>query len=274
MQNESEPVLSHAEPILAVQNVSETVSYWHDVLGFIEKWTWGEPPNYGGVSWQGAFIQFSQNRELASVSKGNAIFIKVKNLQTLYDFHQGKNVEIVEPLENKPWDMAGYTVKEINGYYIVFAGAALSESRKRTATSPQNVTIIRRSPTPDEYFNLIAAVGWGKYSNHEMADKILTAPVFAVVAENNANHEVIGCALLLSDQASFYYVKDVMVHPEWQGNGIGTKLMREIVNWMDMNAPEHAYVGLFTPENLAPFYKQFDFVPVFGMNRRIQSSKR
>lgn len=268
MQDKPEPVLSHAEPILAVQNISETVSYWHDVLGFREKWTWGEPPNYGGVSWHGAFIQFSLNPKLASLSKGNAIFIRVKNLQTIYSFHQNKNAEIVEPLENKPWGMAGYTVKEINGYYIVFAGALITDRQKSTAGLPKTVGIVHRIPTAEEYLNLVAAVGWAKYSNQEMVKRILGAPVFAVVAEDKATGEVIGTALVLSDQASFYYVKDVMVNPVWQGNGVGTMLMREVVTWLDDNAPEHAYVGLFTGEQLAPFYKQFDFVPVFGMNRR------
>jgi len=274
MQDNLEPVLAHAEPILAVQNVEETVTYWHDILGFPQKWTWGEPPNHGGVSWHGAFIQFSLNPKLASVSKGNAIFIRVKNLETIYSFHQNTNAEIVEPLENKPWGMAGYTVKEINGYYIVFAGAMISDRQKSSTTLQKDIRIIQRLPTPDEYLNLVSAVGWEKYSNHEMVDKILNAPVFAVVAEDKTNGDIIGTALVLSDQASFYYVKDLMVTPVWQGKGIGTMLMREVVKWLDDNAPEHAYVGLFTGENLAPFYKQFDFVPVFGMNRRVQSGTK
>jgi hypothetical protein len=39
---------------------------------------------------------------------------------------------------------------------------------------------------------------------------------------------------------------------------------------LDTNSPEKAYVGLSTGENLAPFYKQFDFAPVFGMRRSIR----
>ena len=91
------------------------------MLGFSDKWTWGEPASYGGVSWNGISVQFSQNAELASVSKGNAIFINTRNLEAMYAFHQKQNIEIVEPLENKPWGMAGYTIREINGYYLVFA---------------------------------------------------------------------------------------------------------------------------------------------------------
>src|SRR5436190_4799878 len=265
--------LSHVEPILPVDNIVETVNYWHDVLGFAEKWTWGEPPNHGGVAWQGAFVQFSHNPKLAAASKGNAIFIRVKNLPSLYHFHQKKNAEIVEPLENKPWGMSGYTVREINGYYVVFAGALIS-SREKNANGPlRSAHIVSRIPTPKEYMDLVLAVGWDKYVTHSTVDKVLAAPVHSVVAEE-ASGKVIGCALLLSDQASFYYVKDVMVHPDWQSKGVGSMLMKEITRWLDQNAAENAFIGLFTGESLAPFYKQFDFVPAFGMLKRIHRKEQ
>jgi N-acetylglutamate synthase-like GNAT family acetyltransferase len=118
--------------------------------------------------------------------------------------------------------------------------------------------------------NLVSAVGWGKSYDHSMTEKILAAPVYGAVAEH-AN-EVIGCALVLSDEASFYYVKDVMVHPRWQHKRVGSMLMKKLTLWLDVNAPENAYVGLFTGESLAAFYKQFDFVPVCGMHRSVQKA--
>jgi N-acetylglutamate synthase-like GNAT family acetyltransferase len=121
---------------------------------------------------------------------------------------------------------------------------------------------------------LISAVGWGKYDNQAMVEKILAAPVFAVVAENSGRNEVIGCALLLSDEASFYYVKDVIVQPDWQGKHVGSMLMKELTHWLDAHAPANAYVGLFTGENLADFYKHFDFVPAFGMFRRVRKNEK
>lgn len=45
------PIFSHAEPVLAVRDINETITYWQDVLGFPTKWTWGEPPAHGAVSW-------------------------------------------------------------------------------------------------------------------------------------------------------------------------------------------------------------------------------
>jgi uncharacterized glyoxalase superfamily protein PhnB/GNAT superfamily N-acetyltransferase len=259
--------LSHVEPILAVKSVTDTVQYWHEILGFPNKWTWGEPPNHGGVTWQGVFIQFSQYPELASVSQGNSIFIRVKNLEAFYQFHKNKNAEIVEPLENKPWGMAGYTVRDNNGYYVIFAGSPVS-NKPKTGSTPETVKIIPRIPTAKEYVRLISAVGWDKYYDHSVTEKILAAPVYGVVAEHE--NEIIGCALLLSDEASFYYVKDVMVHPSSQHKHVGSMLMKNLAAWLDANAPQNAYIGLFTGEDLAPFYRQFDFVPVFGMHRRVR----
>jgi catechol 2,3-dioxygenase-like lactoylglutathione lyase family enzyme len=68
-QINANPVLIHVEPILAVRDVEASVIYWHDVLGFTYKWTWGDPPNHGGVSRDGVFIQFSLDPELASSSE-------------------------------------------------------------------------------------------------------------------------------------------------------------------------------------------------------------
>lgn len=273
-ENKMQPTLMHAEPVLAVKDVSETVLYWHDVLGFPGKWTWGEPVNHGGVSWQGVFIQFTLNPELAAASKGNCIWIRVRQLELLYEIHQKKNVEIVEELRNKPWGMADYTVKDINGYYIIFSGAPISDREKSQSVSTETVRIIERTPSAGEYLNLVEAVGWGKYTNHLVVEKILSAPLFAVVAEDETSKNVIGCALLLGDQVSFYYVKDVMVHPDWQHKQVGTSMLKKLTDWLDKNALENAFVVLITPENLAPFYQQFDFIPVFGMHRSIQPGRQ
>ena len=261
---------SHAEPILAVNDILETVNYWHDTLGFPDKWTWGEPPNYGGVAWNGAFIQFNLAPQLATTSKGNAIFIRVRELEALYQFHQKKNAKIVEPLENKLWGMAGYTVEEINGYYIIFAGAPIPDKGKTSTGLPSTVKIIARFPTVKEYQDLTASVGWSAFSSHEVVTKLLESPVFAVVAEDEATKQTIGCGLVLSDLASFYYIKDLVVHPSWQSNHVGTAMMKELTNWIEKNGANSSLVALITGENLSLFYKRFGFTPAFAMIRYIQ----
>jgi GNAT superfamily N-acetyltransferase len=124
-----------------------------------------------------------------------------------------------------------------------------------------------------EYQYLGSAIGWSSVANDAKAEMILRAALFAVVAEDEPSHKVIGSALLLGDNASFYYVKDVMVHPDWQGKRIGTALMQEINHWLDRNGADNALVSLISREGLAPFYRQFGFVQTFGMIKYIQRNK-
>jgi GNAT superfamily N-acetyltransferase len=256
--------LSHVEPILAVSDILETINYWHDVLGFTNKWTWKDPPDYGGVTWQGVAVQFLLNARLAQSAKGNSIFIRVRNISELYRFHLDQKAEIVEPLENKPWGLSGYTVRENNGYYIVFAGEFISEKTEPVISTPA-VKVISRLPTAVEYLDLVEAVGWGKYHDHSLVEKKLAAPIFAVVAEDEETKKAVGCVLLISDGGGFYYVKDLMVHPAWQNKRVGSMLMKALNDWLDQNAPKDSFVCLVTGERLANFYKQFDFRPAFAM---------
>ena len=133
---------------------------------------------------------------------------------------------------------------------------------------PPAVRIIERVPTVNEYQHLVKAVGW-HVKTDALVELALASVVYANVAEDVNTKDVIGCVLLLGDHASFYYVKDMMVLPQWQSKRVGTALMEKLNEWVEKNAPEHALVGLYTGENLAPFYRQFGFSPAFGMCRRM-----
>ncbi|NIJ54761.1 GNAT family N-acetyltransferase [Dyadobacter arcticus] len=263
-----EPIFSHAEPMLQVGNVAETVKYWQETLGFPNQWTWGDPPTHGGVSWHGAFIQFSDNPESNGKSHGESIWMRVSHIQQLYAMHQEKGANVVMPLARQPYGFDEYMIKDLNGYYIAFAAPA-SGKESKSETLPDSVKILGRRPTPVEYRNLFAAVGWANPLSDDILQKQLDLMQYAVVAENAENGEAIGCALLFGDGFSFYYVKDVMVHPDWQGKRVGTAMMQEISRWLNENAPDKAMVGLFTGENLKPFYQQFNFGTAYGMVRTI-----
>ena len=272
-ENTLQPIFSHAEPVLAVRDVSETISYWQEVLGFPVKWTWGEPPSHGAVSWNKAQIQFYQDPELAAASKGNSVWIMLQRVEELYKIHQNRNAEIVAPLQNQPWGMAQYTVREINGYFLDFAGV-INEREKSIAILSRDVNIIERVPSVTEYRNLCSSVGWSPSSNDDMIKAILAAAIFALVAENAVNGETIGCALLLGDHASFYYVKDVIVRPDWQRKRVGAALMQALTDWLEKNAADNALVSLITGEGLEPFYQQFGFGQAFSMLRYIHRDEK
>jgi GNAT superfamily N-acetyltransferase len=265
------PTLMHAEPVLAVHDVIETVKYWHEILGFPEKWTWGDPPDHGGVHWNGAAsVQFSLNPGLAEISAGYSVWIRVKHLESLYALHQ-KNAKVVSPLQNRPWGMAEYTVQEINGYYITFS-APVTERTKTVQPHAGSTRIVLRKPSLSEFKSLSHSVNWEAASD-AILEMQWQAAILTVVAEDTATGKAIGCAFLCGDDTSFYYVKDVIVHPDWQGRGIGTSIMKELTSWLEKHAKAHATVGLFTGEHLVSFYKQFGFMQACGMYRSIKEQK-
>lgn len=268
-----EPFMSHAEPVLSVNDVAETVKYWHEVLGFPGHWTWGTPPDHGGVSWHGAFIQFSQNSEVAGRMRGQTIWIRVRNINELYQLHQDRKAEIVMHLEKQPWGFEEYVIKDLNGNYITFAAPATSGSESRSQPLPATVRTLGRRLTTAEYRNLAESVGWSNTQSDEVLQQKLDATLFAAVAEDTETGDAIGCALVLGDGLSFFYIKDVMVHRDWQRKQVGSAIMREVKCWLDANAPQGALVGLFTGHGLAPFYQQTGFGEAFGMIRIIDRSQ-
>ena len=60
----------------------------------------------------------------------------------------------------------------------------------------------------------------------------------------------------------------MMVHPDYQCKRVGTALMQKLNDWLEGHAAPEALVGLYTGENLAPFYRQFGFRESFGMSKR------
>jgi GNAT superfamily N-acetyltransferase len=265
--HEQQPVISHVEPVLSVVNVSETIQYWREVLGFPGHWYYGDPPNHGGVSWHGAFVQFHQDAGRAKTSAGNVVWIRVKYITQLYKIHQQLKANIVDELQSRPWGLDEYWVRDINGYNIIFSGN--TGDRVKSLTYPESVVIKERNPTREEFIALNYSVGWTNSLNMAMLDNHLSAPVYSVVAIDTASNETIGCALLIGDNSSFYYIKDVMVKKEWQGKRIGTALMKSIADWLDKNGIKKSLVGLYTGENLEPFYGQFGFEKAFGMVKRL-----
>lgn len=264
--------MSHAEPVFSVTDVAETVKYWHEVLAFPGHWTWGTPPNHGGVAWHGAFIQFSRDAEAAERMRGQCVWIRVKNIRELYQIHHDRGAEIVMGLEKQPWGFEEYVVKDLNGNYVTFAAPASSGGEHKSEPLPETVRVAGRMLTADEYRRLADSVGWTNTQSDDVLQQKLDATLFVAVAENVQTGEAIGCALVLGDGLSFFYIKDVMVHRDWQRKQVGSAVMREVRRWLDAHAPEGALVGLFTGEGLAPFYQQTGFGKAFGMIRIIDRS--
>ena len=262
--------------VFAVADVRKTVEFYKDVLDFTEHWFWNEdPPGFGGACWGDIQVMFNQQPHLAGKLTGHQHSFFVSGVDELYRRHQSKGAKIVADIENKPWGLREYTLEDINGYHLRFGEATSECDPDKPRPLPPGVKILKRKPGLAEYRTLNRAVGWDRYTNPDMNGESIKAALFGITAE--LGKKTIGCGLVLGDGVSFFYIKDLMVLPEHQEEGIGTAIMDELMAWLDEHAPNKALIGLFTGRNLKAYYERFGFKGsedfLYGMGQRRHAEK-
>jgi GNAT superfamily N-acetyltransferase len=118
------------------------------------------------------------------------------------------------------------------------------------------VKIEYRSPTISEYKELRSAVGW--WETDENATEIaLKNSLFSAVAIEHGR--VIGFGRVVGDGGLYFYIQDLIIHPEFQNRGFGKSLMKELMDFIKANAKPGAFVGLMAAKGYKQYYASFGF---------------
>jgi len=112
-------------------------------------------------------------------------------------------------------------------------------------------------PTLEEYKYLCDSVGWTNYMNFEVVEISLQNSIYCITVQDN--NQIIGMGRIVGDGAIYFYIQDIVVHPEYQKNGIGKKIMNTLVEYLNQNAPDKAFIGLFASQGKTSFYEKYDF---------------
>ena len=108
-----------------------------------------------------------------------------------------------------------------------------------------------------EILPLYESVGWTSYTDHpQMLEKAFQGSREVFGAYSQAR--LIGLIRIVGDGASIVYIQDLLVHPDFQGKGIGSALLSEA---MKRNA--HVYQKcLITDdsERAVAFYQKNGFI--------------
>lgn len=119
------------------------------------------------------------------------------------------------------------------------------------------VTIVERPPTLNEFKMLRQSVGW-----HNVDDKYITQALelglYAVCIEIDG--QCVGFGRVVGDGGLYFYIQDVIVLPEYQGNGYGGSIMQHIFKFLELNAPVGSHVALFAAKGVEPMYQKYGFV--------------
>jgi ribosomal protein S18 acetylase RimI-like enzyme len=123
----------------------------------------------------------------------------------------------------------------------------------------QDVEIKMVSEWPEkEIINLYKAGGWWKKSDKKTNIKMLIRGSFAFfIAINPYNGEAVGMGRLLSDGVSDAYIQDLVVLPNYRGQGIGQRLVNKLVDFC--LSSKISWIGLISEPGQSKFYTNIGF---------------
>lgn len=112
-------------------------------------------------------------------------------------------------------------------------------------------------PTVEEYKYLCESVGWTDFMNFEVVETSLQHSIHCVTVHDQK--QIIGMGRIIGDGAIYFYIQDIVVHPDYQKNGIGKYIMNHLIEYLNQNAPDKAFVGLFASQGKETFYENYNF---------------
>ncbi len=119
-------------------------------------------------------------------------------------------------------------------------------------------TIKHNELTAEEFIMLWETV-WGDGPSLEQTRLAMEHTLFRVSVFDG--DKIIAMARMIGDMGLDYYIKDVIVRPEYQGQGIGRLLIDELLKYVDDNGVSGTgiFVELCAMPDKIPFYQKFGF---------------
>ncbi len=112
-------------------------------------------------------------------------------------------------------------------------------------------------PTVTEYLALRQAAGLSA-RDPEFVQRGLDNGIYGVFLR--AEERLIGMGRIIGDGGTAFQIVDVAVHPEYQGQGLGKKIMAALQTYIEQELPNKAYISLIADGNAQFLYQQFGFV--------------
>jgi GNAT superfamily N-acetyltransferase len=179
------------------------------------------------------------------------MFISVANVVGFREQLAARNTEVESEPEAKPWGTVEFVVRDPNGLRLRFTEFA---KPRESRSERLKVKIERRQLQYDELKRLYLSVNWGRF----LLDASDVRPSL-VTSVATYEGDVVGAASISGNGVDAFVIRDVMVHPRFQGQGIGTHLMEDLREWISIKVPKGAQVLLLTGTHTTTFYERLGF---------------
>ncbi len=122
------------------------------------------------------------------------------------------------------------------------------------------VTLVENSITIDEYLYLREQVGWVQLSDRQ-AQLALDNCLYNIKAVDD-NGYILGMGRIVGDGAVICYIQDLVVIPEAQGMGVGSKIIEALIKYVKAIKEEGStmMLCLMCAKGREPFYEKHDFI--------------
>jgi predicted GNAT family N-acyltransferase len=112
-------------------------------------------------------------------------------------------------------------------------------------------------PSIKDFNRMREAVGWGKI-DEELVEKGLKNSLYSLCLFDN--DVIIGICRLVGDGALKVYIEELIIHPDYQKKGLGSELMKKIMDYINKNYKKGCKIGLFANRGLEKYYNKFGFI--------------
>ena len=118
------------------------------------------------------------------------------------------------------------------------------------------IKLIERAPTVAEYQRLRRLIGWAEVDEAAVEIGLRSALFSVCLLEGD---RIMGCGRVVGDGGIYFYLQDVIVHPDLQRRGLGRRITDALMSYIASRAGRNSFVGLMAAEGAAPFYASFGF---------------
>lgn len=119
--------------------------------------------------------------------------------------------------------------------------------------------VIKHNELTAEEFIFLWETVWGDGPSLEQTRLAMEHTLFRVSIYDG--NEIVAMARMIGDMGLDYYIKDVVVKPEYQGKGIGRLLINELLKFIKENGVKNTdiFVELCAMPDKISFYEKFGF---------------
>lgn len=128
-------------------------------------------------------------------------------------------------------------------------------NEKRKPNFVKTVVVKYSFPKTNEFISLFNSVGWERTIKRVKENKKNTVFAVSLYIDNS----IVGMGRVAGD-GSYFTIYDIVVHNCYQGLGLGSIILKEIIEWYKTIEDDDTFLYVNASKNKEKFYEKFGFV--------------